>query len=87
MKVTTGHGHMIVNFDEGRLKGSTVKFHGEPCADNMLGIYGWSGEIIEPTKRKLTLEEFEYVKEAVLKYYETSTSKRKIQFGSYEMKR
>jgi hypothetical protein len=70
-------------FDEGILKGMIVEFIGEDLfygtVGNILALYSTSGKIIAPIERKLTAEEYQHVKTAVLEYGKTY-AERKITF-------
>ncbi|MCL2134093.1 MAG: hypothetical protein FWH37_00825 [Candidatus Bathyarchaeota archaeon] len=82
---------LMVRFDEGKLKGMTIKFWGDRLVDKT--VFGLrSGRVVMPVEgkklpveiRKLTDEEREYVKSAVLAYVkagnEDGTIKRKVEF-------
>jgi hypothetical protein len=87
-----GDPYIVVKFNEGILKGNTIKFWGDRISVGIvLGLS--SGRIIVPVEgkrlpeeiRKLTVEEREYVKTAVLAYlkagYEKGTIKRTVTFA------
>jgi len=66
---------LTVSFGDGILKGMTVEFIGEDLfygtVGNILALYADSGKIIAPIERKLTAEEYQYVKTVVLEYAKT----------------
>jgi hypothetical protein len=83
---------ITVSFDEGKLKGMTIKFYGDNFVGNVLALGASSGKVVVPIEgeklptivRKLTNEEREYAISEVLSYAEArnrdGTWTRKIKF-------
>ncbi|MDR0470359.1 MAG: hypothetical protein LBH79_01370 [Nitrososphaerota archaeon] len=86
MELEMSQGTLIASFDEGDLKGLTVKFYGEWCAGNFFGVYTDSEnrKVIAPVERLLTDEEFEHVKSAILAYIEADDEIGKVKFSPDE---
>jgi len=78
-KIETNFGYLIADFDGSDLIGMTVRFWGDTCNDEsgslMLMLYP-PGRIIAPTKRKLTAEEYEFIKRSIIAYIEVNKTNR-----------